>query len=379
MDIPRVFRFQTSVETIRAHHWRSMTDAYSGCAFNCQYCLYKGPDDYGAHVRLARGASTADESLGILNVGSSTDPYQPIEADERLTRKILEASVETGIPVFLLTRGTMVERDTDLLSELAARGLLEICLSVITLNKDVSDKIEPRAPAPIDRLTTAERLRELGLPVTFHVAPLIPGLDSERDLTVLGRKLASISGRHVFCAMLGLQRAFWPSFQRTMKEAGPACYNVDIFSDAYPEVADFSRTGAVTCELPKALPSLMALRTGVCESGATFVSENFPYLSTGALDGGIYRWKLPTVYDMAAWVTTQDKPVRWDEFYSWYSTFRPSGELKQLVRDGWDSGELMLGTRLTKINEHDETCYQYTSNYVSTPAQSTLVTRRGAL
>ena len=62
-NISRVFPFQTSVESVRAHHWRTITDAYSGCAFNCQYCLYKGPDDYGAHVRVARGEDTADAGL----------------------------------------------------------------------------------------------------------------------------------------------------------------------------------------------------------------------------------------------------------------------------------------------------------------------------
>ena len=166
-----------------------MTDAYSGCAFNCQYCLYRGPDDYGTHVHVAHGEAIADSSLGILNVGSSTDPYQPIEArgathaqDPRGHR--VRARIKSA---FLLTRGTMIERDVDVLGELAAQGLLEICMSIITLKKDGSEKIEPRAPGPLERLATAERLTSLGLPLTFHVAPLIPGLDSEADLTDLGR------------------------------------------------------------------------------------------------------------------------------------------------------------------------------------------------
>ena len=378
-SIPRVFRFQTTVETVRAHHWRTMTDAYSGCAFNCQYCLYRGPDDYGTHVHVAHGEAIADSSLGILNVGSSTDPYQPIEAREQLTRRILEASVRARIPVFLLTRGTMIERDVDVLGELAAQGLLEICMSIITLKKDVSEKIEPRAPGPLERLATAERLTSLGLPLTFHVAPLIPGLDSEADLTDLGRRLGSISGRHIFCAMLGIQRAYWPSFQLVMKEVSPLCHNFEQFSAAYPDVINFSRTGAVICQLPQALPPLMALRTGVLQSGAVFVSENYPYLSTGALEHDIYRWKLPTVFDMAAWITAQGGPVGWEEFDGWYTPFGPSDELRQLVRGAWISGELMLGTRLAQITDNEEVRYQYMPDYLSTPAQNTLVTRRARL
>lgn len=380
--IPRVFRFQTSVETVRAHHWRSMTDAYSGCSFNCQYCLYKGPDDYGAHVHVARGEVTADSSVGILNIGSSTDPYQPIEATERVTRRILESCVDAKVPVFLLTRGTLIKRDVDVLSDLAAQGLLEICLSIITLNQDLSDKIEPRAPAPRERLAMAEYLVEQGLPVTFHVAPLIPGLDSEADLTVLGRTLGGVSGRHVFCAVLGLQRAFWASFQQVMKEVSHLCHDYEQFIDAYPDVQNFSRTSAVTCELPQALPALTAVRAGVNESGALFISENYPYLSTGALEQGIYRWKLPTIYDMAAWAAAQNRPVGWDEFDAWYGAFGPSDELRKLVHDAWVSGELMLGTRLDRVVDEenkDEVQYQYIPDYVSTPAHSTLVTRKVAV
>jgi DNA repair photolyase len=373
----RVFPFQTSVETVRAHHWRNVTDAYSGCAFNCQYCLYKGPGDYGEHVSVARGEDTADPALGILNIGSTTDPYQPIEATQRLTRRTLEAAASAGLPVFLLTRGTLVERDADVLGELARRGLLEVCVSIITLSDVISAKIEPRAPTPRERLATASRLAELGIPVTFHVAPLIPGLNSEAHLTALGRTLGAISGRHIFCAVLGIQRAFWASFQRAMKSLGPECHDLEKFWSAYPDTINFSRTAAVTCELPQALTSLMALRSGVLESGAIFVSENFPYLSSGALTQGIYHWKLPTVYDMSEWIAARNHPVTWSEFEVWYSTFRPSSNLQQLVRDTWHSGELTLGTHLARISRGDEVEYQFIPEFLAAPAQTTVVTRRG--
>lgn len=383
--LPRIFRFQTTVETVRAHHWRSMTDAYSGCAFNCQYCLYKGPDNYGAHVHevhaetVGDSSAVMDASVGILNIGSSTDPYQPIEATARGTRQILEECANAKIPVFLLTRGSLIERDVDVLSDLAAQGLLEICISIITLNQNLTEKIEPQAPEPRVRLAVAERLLSHGLPVTFHVAPLITGLDSNADLTTLGRTLGGLCGAHIFCAVFGVQRAFWPSFQRTMKEVSHLCADYEKFTAAYPDVQDFSRTGAVICELPDVLPALAALRDGVGESGSLFISENYPYLSTGALKGGIYRWKLPTAYDMAEWVAAQDGPLGWPEFSGWYETFKPSDELKELVRGAWSSGDLMLGTRLMRVADDGEVRYQYMPDYVSSPAHSTLVTRRSRL
>lgn len=376
-SIPRAFPFQTSIETVRAHHWRFFSDAYSGCAFNCQYCLYKGPDDYGSHVRVTKGSATADPSLGILDIGTSTDPYQPIEEEQRRTRRILESAVAERIPVFLLTRGTLVARDVDVLQELATHGLVEVCMSIITLNEDLAAKIEPRAPGPRERLATAQRLVGLGLPITFHVAPLIPGMDSPADVASLGRALASVSGRHVFSAMLGAQRAFWPSFHEVMRQSAALCHDWDEFESAYPLGMDFSRDSATTCEPNEALPSLTALRAGVLEGGATFVSENYPYLTTGPLEGGIYRWKLPTVYDMAAWVATAEGMVSWEEMANWYSAFAPSDDLVALVRSGWDSGELFLGTRLVRtIADGGAVQYQHAPEELSTQARRTLVTRR---
>lgn len=196
IEIPRVFDFQTSVETLRAHHWRSFIDAYSGCAFNCQYCLYKGPDDYGRHVKPTVGTAAADASLGILDIGTSTDPYQPIENGQLKTRSILEAALELKIPIFLLTRGTLVVRDEDVLQDLAREGLVEVCFSVITLNERLASKLEVRAPSPRSRLAAAAHLVDRSIPVTFHVAPVIPGLNSPAEMNQLGYELGSISGRH---------------------------------------------------------------------------------------------------------------------------------------------------------------------------------------
>ena len=170
----------------------------------------------------------------------------------------------------------------------------------------------------------------------------------------MGRTLGAISGQHVFGAVLGIQRAFWHSFQLTMKEAAPLCHDFEQFTAAYPSAIDMSRSGAVNCGLPQALPSLTALRSGVLEAGATFVSENFPYLTTGTLAQGIYRWKLPTVYDMSVWIAERDGPVTWAEFDEWYSAFTPADELRRLVHDAWDSGELALGTHLMKTSEADD-------------------------
>ena len=369
--VPSVYEFQTSVETIRAHHWRSYADSYKGCEFECQFCLYKGPGEYGLHVRPVEDSIEARSDLGIVDIGTTTDPYQPAEAERKITRSILESAAATGMPLFVLTRGDLVLRDVDVLRDLTSAGMVEVCISIITLNDDVAAGIEPNSPRPSERLRTAEQLVASGIPVAFHVAPLIPGLDTPEDLATMGRRLAEVSGSHVFSAMLGARKPFWAPFYRSMDSVAHLCGSFETFERAYPRDFDFGAGGADTCEFEYALAGLTPLRDGVVEGGATFVSENYPYLTTGSLDHGIYRWKLPTAYDMASWISDQDGLVEWPAFLAWYRRYQPSERLVELVHTLWDSGELFLGTHLA----YKDGAYA-ASDELLLPAQRTLVAQR---
>lgn len=369
--LPSSFEFQTSVETIRAHHWRSYTDTYKGCEFECQYCLYKGPGEYGRHVRPVETSIPARRDLGIVDIGTTTDPYQPMEAEQKLTRSILEAAIATEIPLFVLTRGKLVLRDIDLLRELSGAGLVEVCISIITLNEAIAARIEPGAPRPAERLRVAEELVANDIPVAFHVAPLIPGLDTAENLAAMSKRLAETCGSHIFSAMLGVRKPYWAPFYKEMDAIADECGSFETFEAAYPRDFDFSRGAADTCDFEHALPALTPLRDGATAGGATYVSENYPFLTTGALEGGIYRWKLPTVYDMASWIESRGAVTEWSDFLTWYHGYRPSDKLVELVSGLWESGELFLGTRLAKENGG-----YVGSDELLLPAQHTLVAKR---
>jgi len=344
----RLFPFQSSLETIRAHHWRNFTDAYSGCAFNCQYCLYKGPDDYGRHVKPINSLFAPSRELGIIDIGTNTDPYQPMEEKEQVTRKLLGNLLEAKAPVFVLTRGTLVQRDIDVLSDLASEGLVEVCISIITLNSQISARLEPRAPSPAERLRTAEILIAAGIPTSFHVAPMIAGLHDAQDWETLGRELGTISQRHIFAAVLGAQKGFWDTFYQLTKDIWQDFASWEQFNEAYPETLQDTLRGeaAATCTLDQILPSISALRAGALAGGAQFVSENYPFLTTAPQTGGIYRWKLPTVYDMAESISQRATWTDWDTFLTWYRDYNPTESLIQVVKQAWESGELFSGTHL---------------------------------
>jgi DNA repair photolyase len=369
--LPSAYEFQTSVETIRAHHWRSYADTYKGCEFECQYCLYKGPGEYGRHVRPVEGSIPARQDLGIVDIGTTTDPYQPIEEDQKLTRSILQAAVATEIPLFVLTRGKLVLRDIDILRELASAGLVEVCISIITLNEKIAERIEPGAPRPAERLRVAEELVKNDIPVAFHVAPPIPGLDTPENLAAMGKRLAETCGSHIFSAMLGARKPYWAPFYQGMDAIAHECGSFETFEQAYPRDFDFGRGAADTCDFEHALPALTPLRDGATAGGATYVSENYPFLTTGPLEQGIYRWKLPTVYDMASWIQRRQAVTEWSDFLPWYKGFLPSDRLVELVRSVWDSGELFLGTHLAKQGDG-----YVVSDELLLPAQHTLVAKR---
>jgi DNA repair photolyase len=174
-------------------------NAYRGCEHGCIYC-YARPSH--AYLNLSPGldfetrlfakpeaARLLREELGKpgyrcapIALGSNTDPYQPIERDWRITRQVLEVLAECRHPLSIVTKSALVERDLDLLADLARDGLVQVFLSVTTLDAELARKLEPRASSPRRRLLAVERLNAAGVPCGVMVAPVIPFLtDAELE------------------------------------------------------------------------------------------------------------------------------------------------------------------------------------------------------
>jgi DNA repair photolyase len=130
-----------------------------------------------------------------LVIGVNTDAYQPIEREHRITRAILEVCHETRHPVSLITKSALIERDIDLLSDMARDHLVTTAISVTTLDHEISRHMEPRTSAPARRLLAIRRLADAGIPVYVNVAPVIPFLtDSELEPILEAAKAAGAVG-----------------------------------------------------------------------------------------------------------------------------------------------------------------------------------------
>jgi DNA repair photolyase len=168
-------------------------NAYRGCEHGCIYCfarpthafhdLSPGLDFETKLFAKPEAARLLRETLAKpsyrpapIAMGTNTDPYQPIESRYRITRQVLEVCLETRHPVTITTKSDRVLHDLDLLTELAQHRLVNIGLSVTSLDAHLSQLLEPRAAAPAKRLAALARLTDAGVPCHVMVAPVIPSI-----------------------------------------------------------------------------------------------------------------------------------------------------------------------------------------------------------
>lgn len=170
---------------------------YRGCEHGCIYCyarpthayqglspgldfetkLFVKPD---APELLLRELSAPGYEPKMIALGTNTDPYQPIERKWQVTRRILEVLRDANHPVGIVTKSALVMRDIDILSEMAAKGLAKVALSITTLDPRLARAMEPRAATPPRRLEAMRALSQAGVPTAVMVAPIIPAInDSE--------------------------------------------------------------------------------------------------------------------------------------------------------------------------------------------------------
>lgn len=189
---------------------------YRGCEHGCVYCFARP-----SHTRLGLSAGldfetklffkeNADQLLrkelsrptyqpAEMVLGANTDAYQPVERKLGLTRRILEVLAETQHPVSILTKSALVERDVDILAEMAKNNLVRVFVSVTTLDAKLARTLEPRAASPARRLAVVASLTASGIPTGALIGPLIPVLtDAELEhLLAAARSAGALDADYV--------------------------------------------------------------------------------------------------------------------------------------------------------------------------------------
>jgi DNA repair photolyase len=190
---------------------------YRGCEHGCIYC-YARPThafwDLSPGLDFETKIITKPEAASLLRktlwkpgyecqpicIGANTDPYQPLEKQLRTTREILEVLQEYRHPFSIITKSQLINRDIDILSDMAKNNLCSVAVSVTTLRNELKRKLEPRTASGMARINTIRALSEAGITVTMLVAPVIPFInDSEiEDILQAGRDAGAVSAAYIF-------------------------------------------------------------------------------------------------------------------------------------------------------------------------------------
>ncbi len=178
---------------------------YKGCEHGCIYCFARPTHAYldlspgldfetkiffktNVRERLVEELCKPGYRCRTLAMGTNTDPYQPAEKQQRVTRAVLETLLEAKHPVSMLTKSQLILRDLDLLREFARLGLISVAVSLTTLSNELKTKLEPRTASPAARLKVIRELRKAGVPVGAMVAPVIPFVNDHEieDIVAVG-------------------------------------------------------------------------------------------------------------------------------------------------------------------------------------------------
>lgn len=177
---------------------------YRGCEHGCVYCFARPTHEYlglsagldfetklyckpDAPALLEAELARPGYACRPIMLGSNTDPYQPVERELRITRGILEVLARCRHPVSIVTKGSLVMRDLDVLADLARHGLVTVAVSVTTLDDATKRTLEPRAASPAARLRVIRALADAGVPVGVMVAPVIPAITDHELESILAR------------------------------------------------------------------------------------------------------------------------------------------------------------------------------------------------
>ncbi len=185
---------------------------YRGCCHGCIYCdsrsecyrndafdTVKSKKDA---LRIIRDDLRRKAQPGVVSTGAMSDPYNPFEEKEQLTRHALELIAAYGFGAAIATKSGLIVRDIDVLSEIKENSPVLCKLTLTTTDDALARKIEPHAPAPSVRLDAIARLSEAGLPTCVLLMPVLPWItDSVDNICSIVRRAKESGAKYIYPAL----------------------------------------------------------------------------------------------------------------------------------------------------------------------------------
>ena len=232
-------RCRSALNRVKGMPFEWTLNPYRGCTHGCHYCYARryhtqfelGADDEFSSIIfvktnfveiLREELDKPSWSRTYVALGTATDCYQPIEGHYKLTRRSLEALCRHRNPAGIITKGPMIVRDKDVLSDLTARAECSVYISVPTVDEDAWRRLEPGTAHPLQRLRAVRELVDAGIRAGVLMNPIVPGISSKPALLERTVKaIADHGARFVGCNVMFLEGGTRDHFMRWLAQEFP--------------------------------------------------------------------------------------------------------------------------------------------------------------
>jgi DNA repair photolyase len=263
---------KSALNPVKGMGFKWSLNPYMGCVHRCTFCYVRhfeqrsdrpSDDRYGTSIRvktnvaevLRKELARASWEREHVAIGAATDPYQPAEGKYKLTRACLEVLRDASNSFSIITRGPMIVRDLDVLTEAARRASVSVTFSVPTVDEEVWKRTEPSTAHPRQRLKAVKTLVDAGIDARVGMAPILPGIsDRPGQLREVVRAAREAGATGIWANLLflrpGTREHFlthlaedWPEQVPMYQElyAGKAYLGSELMKPARSEVSQLAR------------------------------------------------------------------------------------------------------------------------------------------
>ncbi|PYG88015.1 DNA repair photolyase [Ruminiclostridium sufflavum DSM 19573] len=300
-----LYRIRPQGPVFKFYPHRATLNYYIGCSHGCKYCyacytmknIGLEPEDFAKEICLKSNAiEVLNKELGkkawkaysgITHLGTIQDPYQPIELELGYTRKVLEIFLENGIPTTILTKSPLIERDIDILKEMATRNLVHVDFSIAYLNEMLRSILEPGTQPFEERFRTLEKLRDNGISTGIFINPVIP--------VYTGKSLEKIIARAKDCGVKYVLMGFIHLIGSRYKEMRGLINSINP-SLNYDKYFNFSGRRVVMEKNARMEITKYTNQLSV-KYGVPFITTEFHQYKTGDYNFGVFTHRHPLIFD----------------------------------------------------------------------------------